>query len=43
MHDVTDFVNATRAAGVQFVGFRMEAAEPMTYDGFGFFGLLAFE
>ena len=42
-HDVTDFVNASRAAGVPFVGFRMEAAESLTYDGFGFSGLLVFQ
>jgi len=42
-HEVTDFVNASRAAGNPFVGFRMEAADPSTYDAFGFSGQLIFE
>jgi hypothetical protein len=43
MHEVTDFVNASRAAGSSFVGFRMEAATSATYDAFGFSGVLIFE
>ena len=42
-HEVTDFVNARRAAGNAFVGFRLEAADPSTYDAFGFSGVLTFE
>jgi hypothetical protein len=42
-HEVTEFVNASRAAGNRFVGFRMEPVDSSTYDAFGFSGLLIFE
>jgi len=43
VHDVTTYVNDRLSAGDSFVGFRLEPADPATFDAFGFSGMLTFE